>query len=416
MSKPVAGSQYIVVDGDTLQSIASEAYGDSTRWTLISKANQSELTSNQPVTGQVLIIPILTADDQLRSIQEQAQLGIREVDQLTIIVGGIEIIPKEATITTALDAVSDGFTTVLEWEPGRDPILDAALLPYSFSSASVYIGNKRIINGVIYGIASTLGVESHEKGITGSHRTTDIIDSNLKPPYEQTAITLKDRALELLTPLGINVVYDVDEDESFDRVTAKASDTIFGHLVGLASQRGMLITSNGDGDVVFTRAAESPVVGTLFEGDKRVLSWSGEYDGRARFNAYKANTQSSGFNDITAVSIDDNIPKSRFKTITVSDATNGNIQQAADWRRNKDIADSMAQLLPVSGWFAPDGSLWQKNTLITVKSPTLHVPDGFTFLIRRVQFNYSITKGLSAILDLVPPELYTKERIVEPWQ
>ena len=69
---------------------------------------------------------------------------------------------------------------------------------------------------------------------------------------------------------------------------------------------------------------------------------------------------------------------------------------------------------PVSSWYNKTGKSWEENTIVTVKSQTLEVPNGFDFLILAVEFAFE-TAGNTAVLSLVPPQAYTEQPIVEPW-
>ena len=51
---------------------------------------------------------------------------------------------------------------------------------------------------------------------------------------------------------------------------------------------------------------------------------------------------------------------------------------------------------------------------MTLESPSLFVPDGFDFLIRSVEYLFS-ESGVTANLELVPPQVYSGEAITEPW-
>lgn len=416
MSKPIPGLQYIVEDGDTFETIAARAYGDTTQSVRIRKANQSEIISNEPVVGQVLIIPKRIETERLKSIQSEFLVTNKEIDELTIIIGGRQILPRTAEIITAIDTATHGFSFDIQWFPDVDPELDKLLLPYAYTPAQIYIGNELIINGFTYIITSKLSAGKTIKTIEVFSKTADPLDSSLKPPYEQTDVTLRQRAEELIIPFGIGVIYDVDTDETFDKVTARPNDSIFTHLSKLAAQRGVLMGSTPDGDVLFTKAdVNSEIVGTIRQGGTIAKEWEGTWNGRKRFNVYKAIGQSSWVNDRTAVATDDNIPKTRSKTFTANDTTNGNIQQAADHRRSKSIADGLNFIIPVEGWIAPNGKRWKQNTRVTVIAPSLHIQDGFTFLIRAVKNKYDADTGRTSILHLTPPQSYTGEKIVEPW-
>jgi len=109
------------------------------------------------------------------------------------------------------------------------------------------------------------------------------------------------------------------------------------------------------------------------------------------------------------------VPRSRWTTFHADDTTPGNIRDAARWKRNRTFVDALTQELPVSGWYAPDGSLWRVNTRVTVISPTLGVPDGYTFTIRAVEYEYS-DRGRTATLSLVPPEAYTNMDVGIIWK
>ncbi len=414
MSKPTPGTQYIVVAGDTWESIAAQAYGDAEKWTLVINANQSSAVSTEPVVGQVINIPIIAENELLRTSATALQLANKEPDELTILIGGLPMVVEKAHIFTQLDAGVDGFTCDIAWIPGENPELDAVTLPYSYAPVSVHIGSTLIIKGFLYSPVPRL-VKRSIKTLEGWGPTADIVDSNLKPPYEQSGKTLGQLASDAVKPFGLNVIFDVGEDEFFDRVTAGPSERVFSYLAKLASQRGVLMTSTPAGDVLFTRAATDNNVGTLQEGEPPVLSWEARFDGRQRFNVYKANSQTPGESARTAKAIDESIPKTRFRTFAVNETTDGNIQQAADWKRSKAVADALGFQLPVSTWLAPNGVVWTKNTLVTVVSPTLHVPDGFTFLIRKVDFNLG-GAGQTAVLHLTPPQAYTGEEIKEPWK
>lgn len=413
MSKPTAGSQHVAIAGDTWESLAAQAYGDSKKWTLIIKANQSSVKSTEPVVGQVINIPIIAENELLKTETATIQLGNKKPDELTILIGGLQLLVEKARIFTQLDAGVDGFNCDIQWEPDKNPELDAITLPYSYTPASCYIGNQLIVKGFLYTTIPALGKRS-TKTLECWGATADIVDSNLKPPYEQSNKTLGQLAEEAIKSFGLNVIFDVGEDEFFDRVKIGSTETVFGYLARLASQRGVLITSTPGGDVLFTKAGTGANVGSLEEGAPPVLNWEARFDGRKRFNVYKGNSQSPGDNARTAKAIDDNIPKSRFRTFAVNETTDGNVQQAADWKRSKAVADALSFQLPVSGWLAPNGLPWIKNSLVTVISPTLHIPNGFTMLIRKIDFTFG-GSGQTAILHLTPPQAYTGEAIEEPW-
>jgi len=414
MSKPIPGRQYTVKTGDTLSGISSQAYGDSSLYSRISGANPGIIDPDSLVAGQIINIPPLPERKAIKTAQSDGALTNRPVDQLTLKINDIEIPVLSANVLRTMDTVSDGWTAEIPWVPGEDPAIDRALSPFSYPTAAVYLGNELIINGVLYTIEPSLSVSGQTMGLEGYSFTADIIDSMVLPPYEVNNVTLENRAKDLIQAIGIDVVFETDSGGPFDRITAKPTDTIYKHLVSLATQRGFLMSSTAAGDLLFLKAAiGGNSVGTLAEKEIQVSEWSARYDGRKRFNTYRATQSSPKTPGTTAIVTDDRVPRSRFMTIRVNDLVTGAVKRAAEWRRSKQLAAAMTFTIPVTGWYAPNGRLWTPNTLVSVISETMFIPDGFTFLIKSVEYTYGETYG--AVLSLVPPEVYTGEALEEPW-
>ncbi|HET9919996.1 MAG TPA: LysM peptidoglycan-binding domain-containing protein [Ktedonobacteraceae bacterium] len=84
MAQATPGSSYTVQSGDTLSSIAQQAYGDANQWQRIYNANQQVIGNNPNLlqVGEVLFIPVLSptpganytvqSGDTLSSIAQRA--------------------------------------------------------------------------------------------------------------------------------------------------------------------------------------------------------------------------------------------------------------------------------------------------------------------------------------------------------
>ena len=412
MPKPTPGKQYTIEDEATLSQVARRAYGNGNHWPRIWRANQSALRSGDPdliFPGEVIFIP------EIAELQRDTpDLANREPDELSIIVDGIEIISTASKVMRTMDTLSDGWTATLPWTPGDNPELDARIAPYAYPPARVYIGGELIISGYLYTVGSAISERGTIKNLHGFSRTADIIDSTMRPPYEESNVTLRQRAEKIVQTHGLKAVFETDMGGQFDRVTAGELERVGEHLGKLAFQRAVLMSSTPEGNVLFwTANVKAAPVATLQEGQPPVLNFSAEFDGRKRFNAYRAISTAS-FGNIEGIVKDDRVPRSRIRTFRVSDSLAGEIETAARWERNKTLAGALTIPLPIEGWLDPRGNLWEPNTKVTVISPTIHVPNGFDFLIRSVQFSET-ARGKNAILNIVPPQVYTKEEIVEPW-
>lgn len=418
MPNPAPGKPYIVVVGDNLSKIARRAYGDASKWRIIWKANQTTLKSDDPnvvFPGEVLNIPAdPTVTEALQELGSGSpDLQGKDKDEFTLVIAGIEIKAEASNTKRTIDTASDGWTAVSFWDPSIRDLREAAR-PYSYHEAAVYLGGRLVVNGRVY-VTDIEGTDDGDRAtLEGFSKTIDIVDSTLKPPYEVNNVTLKERVKDLVEPKGIGVDFQTDPQDKFNRVTADATETIFEHIAGLALQRRVLISSSRTGDLVVWNAKNTKPVGSITDTRPPGRSLRARFDGRARFNAYKAIAQGPKNNKITAVSKDPAVPRSRSLTFSANESTQGDIQKVADWKRSKQLADALTIQQTVDSWYAPNGTLWDVNTMVTLTSPRLFIDVGFDFLIRSVEY-LSSKDGTPAILGLIPRQVYTGEDLIEPW-
>ena len=412
MPSPAPGKQYTIEDETSLSQVARRAYGNGNHWPRIWRANQSALRSGDPdiiFPGEVIFIPELA---ELR--RAAADLSNREPDELSIIVDGLEITPTATKIMRTMDTTSDAWTAVLPWVPGENAELDERVIFYAKPLTRVYIGGKLVMTGPMYDSESVISDEGTVKNLGGYSRTADMLDSNMKPPLEENNVTLKQRAQKLAEFHGIQAVFDTDTGGPFDRVTAGELEKIDTHLKGLAKERAVLMSNTPDGNLLFHEAdLKSPPLATLREGQPPVGNYRVGAKSRARFKSYRV-LLTTPLDNFESTAVDDNVSGSRHKVLRIQGSVEGEAATAARWARNLAWIEALTISLPVEGWTDPQGNVWEPNTKYTLVSPSIHLPDGFDFLVRSVEFNES-PDGKSAILNLIPPQLYSKEEVAEPW-
>ena len=413
MPKPTPGKNYTIVDEDTLSQVARRAYGNGSQWPRIWRANESALRSGDPdliFPGEIIFIPELA-----ELLREDPGINNREPDELSIVINGIEIRHTAARVMLTMDTLADGWTATLPWTRGDNPALDAALLPYSYAIAKVYIGGVLKISGYLYTPEYSQGSDGTTVGLAGFSKTADMIDSDMTPPYEENNVDLKQRVTKLAQAHGLKAVFTGDYGGPFDRVTAGESEKIGAHLGKLAAERGILQSSTPDGNLLYQEAdVDSAPVATLEEGKYPVGKLTSRGDGRRRWNSYRVtSTTPFGANEPVVVK-DDSVPRSRVRNIRVTDSIAGEMSTAAKWARNRAVADSLTMSVPVIGWINDRTGLpWDVNTKVTLVAPSIRVPK-FDFINRSIEFEEK-ADSKSAILNIVPPQVYTKKEIVEPW-
>jgi prophage tail gpP-like protein len=349
----------------------------------------------------------------------------KDPDAFTIIVDDLEIPVIAGKALRAADNAAAGWTATIAFNEDDDDLFNA-LLPYRYPEAACYLGGKLVCQGRLYTVAPSLKDE-RLCDLEGWSYTVDAVDSTHIDSSSNAMknVTLEQRARHLVEPLGIKIIYDATDDVPFKRVAIKPTETIFSHLAKLAAQRGVLITSTEKGELKFINASDvwstlGTSVGTLEEGTPPCVEFEAKFDGRKRFNTYKVINSTPGHKhkrhkkDKGKIAVDPMVPVSRQLTVEVHDVEGGEVRNAAEWRRSKQMAETLTINFPVSSWYAPNKKLWKENTIVTVRSATIFCPDGFDFLIRSVEYVFD-DKGTRATLGLVPPQVFTGEPIDEPW-
>ena len=413
MSKPIPGQLYKVQAGDTLKRIASIAYGDISYVRDISLANQAK----QIVPGVVLYLPL----EIITRINPQTDFSPKKriippvaTDGLVLLLGGLEIPTESLRFFESIDIVVDGWTAVIAWTPGEKPELDAIVRPYSYADAHIFLDRELLGAGRLY--VTSPGLKGRQELLLECWSfTADFMDSALKPPYEENNITLKQRAETLSIPFSIPVTFALEQDGIFDRVTASEEQTAGSHLLDLAKQRGALISSTAEGGLLISIPdLEGVPVGTIEEGIEGFTGFEGSFDGRLRFSDYRMIGDTPFDEPNNAVSKDNVVSIPRFRTKMLNETTIGEMQRAADWEKTKFLADALTLPITAQGFKAANGQRWKKGDTVTLISPTLFINDGFTILIKSVEF-IADTKGEITRLTLVPPSVYSGGEIEEPW-
>ena len=418
---PTAGYRYKVVSGDRITRIANRAYGTQEKASLIVDANP--YIKGRPISLENL--PTIYPNDILtipEIIEKGTDISGKEPYEFTLRLEDIEIPVESATLLRTMDTASDACNCTIAWNPGIDKKIDEVTAPYSFSRAKIFLGNTLMLTGRLYNVTPKKDTSGITKELEIFSNTIDIVDSTVSPPYEKNNTTLFERAQQLCNPLGIEVETDLDSDGgAFKRMTADKTETIFEHLLKYARQKSILISSTPTGKLLFTRAnTTGESVGSITLEIPITDEYSAEFNGREIFNMYRAIGQNARkFTKKQSIAIDNNVPRSRQLTFDANDSTEGNIQDTAEWRRSKQYTNALTIPVPIKrsknyGWLTPNGSLWRENTIMTLISDILSIPDGFNLLVRSVEYTHN-ADGNGINLSVIPPQTYSGEIVETPW-
>jgi prophage tail gpP-like protein len=305
----------------------------------------------------------------------------------------------------------------------------------------VKVNDTPIINGYVESISANYTYDSTSITVRGRDKTCDVIDSQIDGDVEfNTPLSLTriiEKTLERINIQDVNVINEVSDLEPFtesDLISGQVGQTAFEFLESHARKRQVLLSTNGNGDIVITRASGETINASLrhrFNGnDNNILEARAEYSMSSRFNIYRCKSQgnTSGLNElsirqseeesesveetnINSDAIDDEIRDSRILTFIAENASDSRqARQRARWEANVRRARSLKYLVTVQGDSYDGTNPWPVNRLVQVLDDYADV--SASLLIERVEFSFDLDQGTLTSLSLVPQDAYTPEPVL----
>lgn len=348
---------------------------------------------------------------------------------ITIEINGIKYDGFESiSVTKNIETISGSFSFAATSN-------DVSVFPIKRSDpCKVFINNESVINGYVDTVNVSYDANSHSISISGRDRTEDIIDSTVIGEKEFNAPTsLIDIITTTLKGNGLSAISVINEAgaiESFPEGTtysSKIGETVFEFIERYARKRQVLLTTNGNGDLVLARSGSTSAITSLqgkISGQfNNIKTGNVSYTSEGLFNKYTIRSQenfgAAAFGaDITlsegvnkkGVATDSNIRTSRQIEIA-SNSSDNNVDCAnlAQWNANLRKARSSTVSVVVQGYYQDEAQtrLWKPNELVKVDDDYLDV--NATLLVQSVEYNLSNTTGSTTTINLVPRNAYTLE-------
>lgn len=286
---------------------------------------------------------------------------------------------KSINVTRSIEHVAGQFTLGVTVARGDDPAL---LTPGP--ACQLEIDGQRIITGYVDAVERVIDATTHTITLTGRDKTGDLVDcAAMYKGGQWRSATLEKIANDLCAPFGVGVIWEAEGKDAaapFKVWQIEPSETVFENLARAARHRGIIITSNPDGDLVFTKAgAQSIAVLSLGKEIQRLQttqSWA------ERFSLYRIQgdnaagglwgetqtaAQTSGIKKDTA---DGEITRYRPTIILSDDNLTAKTGAArGDWERRRAMAHGQPVTVTLTTWQTPGGDIWQPNRLVTINAP-----------------------------------------------
>ncbi len=273
----------------------------------------------------------------------------------------------------------------------------------------ILINGNPVITGFVDDVDLEIGPTSKSIAITGRDKTCDLVDCSADIPQSQfNKINLTTIAQTLASKFGINVVTEATVGAAIENATMQVGESVFEFLDKLARTRGVLLTSDGLGNLVITRPGTSRSRTALVLG-QNMISGSKKDSGSDRFSAYKVKAQANLGMQIQNTPETDFVVQGTAKDLGVkryrpkviqseANATNAEAIVRAQWEAKTRASRGEIASAVVRGWTQSDGSLWRPNQIVKVSAQWLNLSE--ERLISEVTYKLSSSGGSVSTLTL----------------
>ena len=149
----------------------------------------------------------------------------------------------------------------------------------------ISLDGELVLKGYVEKVSPNIDGDMAFVTIQGRDATGDLVDCAAAPdgPGEYRDIDLKTYAERIAGPFGIPVIADVDPGRPFARAPVEVAETALSAIEGHARARGILVLSDGIGNLRLTRTgADRAPAGLSLPGN--MLRSSGEFTTTERFS------------------------------------------------------------------------------------------------------------------------------------
>lgn len=402
-------STYTAKQNDTFEKISRRMYGTTTETGRLRSANPS------------LTDPLSAGDSVFVPAAKRINRVTGSDDEVTLLINGVEY--KYFT-SIEFQQRFDSFDSILVTAPFEPENLSfrQSFTPFSYADIDVYIGQSLVFSGTQMGLTPQVTPESRTIILEAYSRCAVTNDSSLPVssyPIELRGMKLDRIATELCRPFPFSVSKDTDVGAVFDSASIGQPEKIYTFLTKLAKQRDLIITNDAQGDLLITKAINSPSVAQLSDGDAPVVSVTPMHDNQNYFSDYTAiiPIMLDGLPVATYTAKNKRLQNVlRVDNFEANDSHNGEEKQVAESRRARGLANSIAYNVELATVRDPNGALYRAGTFVNLQAINAMIYRDTKFFIRSVSMLLDGNRK-TCMLDLVLPEAYNGEDVeVFPWE
>lgn len=334
----------------------------------------------------------------------------------------------EATVNSSMEAAASTFSfkSTVGIGNGR-----ANLSPIRAGDFVEIIADEKY--SIMTGYVDKEGVEydakSHTVSATGRSKTQDLIDSTVGAVKEYENANLIDIAREVAADFDVDVISNVADIKPFpDIASAQVGQTGFKFLESLARKRQVLLTDDGQGRLILTRAStelsRNGLRNIVGDPGNNILKANRETDASKLFNEYIAQGQGNPIDksefktpkdlaEAAGFAYDAAIRQQRrFEFYTEETTESFTLADRASWELSIKRARSFLYRCTVQG-HSFNGLLWKPNIIHQIDDEFAAIFG--QYLCKAVTYNYGM-EGSTTELIFVNKNAFTlqaeKDKII----
>lgn len=278
------------------------------------------------------------------------------------------------------------------------------------SPCRVLIDKTPVITGYVDEVEASWDATSHSYRVSGRDKTCDLVDC-CPPSTQVKSASLPDLARRWSTQFGIDVVVEAEGLKPVPAFKSDEGDTCYEMLERLARAQAVMLTSDGEGRLIITRAGTKKAGAALSLG-QNLLSLSMRSDMGDRFSDITVKGQSAGSSGWNAapcaqgkgMAQDPGVPRYRPLTLVAEQEEYGSGTLRAQHEVNVRFGKGHSSRAKVCGWYAKPGELWRPNVLADIMAGDRLVA---TWLITEVTWRMD-DSGCLTEMTLHPREAFDR--------
>jgi prophage tail gpP-like protein len=341
---------------------------------------------------------------------------------------------SEVTFTRSIDN-HPTVAFLAPFEPER-AVFRELFRPFSYAPVKLHIADELLFTGTMIDVNPQMSAALRMVDVTAYSRAAKLSECDMPwgdppaVPFECNGLKLDAIAKHFCAPFGLDAKVEGDSGDAFFRVKptkrTKKRNKIYGgagqetlqvegnvqdFLAELGRQRGFVLSSNEDGDLLFRSSTPTgaPVV-SLVEGEQPLLSVVPQFNPREFYSEITGVTPAKNKRKGSSYTLMNPFltQERRSMSFNLDDTEAADAPLAVRAKLGRMFANVMSVSVAVPTWRDPRGGLWAPNTTVTLLAPSAMIYRKTEFLVRDVMLTQTAATEM-AELNLVLPGAFSGE-------